>query len=134
MYNKLVGITNLKVKIVNPAKPAKYKEVDFLVDSGAIYSVVDKKILEELGIKPTTEREFTLANGATIKRKMGGALFIYDKEEGYSPVVFGKRGDSSLLGAVTLEALGMILDPIRRRLLNIPMVLGGLTKLNPLVK
>jgi hypothetical protein len=31
---------------------------------------------------------------------------------GASPVIFGERGDSTLLGAVTLEALGVILDPI----------------------
>jgi hypothetical protein len=31
-------------------------------------------------------------------------------------VVFGRRGDASLLGVMTLEALGLQLDPLRRRL------------------
>ena len=123
-----MGITTLKVKVVNPANPKEYKKVDFLVDSGAIYSVVSRSILEELEIKPSGEREFTLANGDIIKRKMSGATFIYGGQEGHSPVIFGQRGDSNLLGAVTLEALGMVLDPIRRRLLDLPMVLGSLTK------
>jgi len=33
-----------------------------------------------------------------------------------APVIFGRRGDASLLGVVTLEALGLRLDPLRRRL------------------
>jgi len=123
-----MGITVLKVKVANPSHPEKGQDIEFMVDSGAVYSVVDKKTLENLGIKPITEKEFTLANGQTIKRRMGGAVYIYGEEKGHAPVIFGERGDSNLLGAVTLEALGLILDPLKRRLLNLPMVLGSLRK------
>jgi hypothetical protein len=44
--------------------------------------------------------------------------------EGASPVIFGEKGDSTLLGMVSLEALGYILDPLRRELRPLPMVLG----------
>ena len=81
---------------------------------------------KKLGIKPMSEKEFTLANGDIIKRKMGGALYSYGEEKGHAPVIFGEKGDSNLLGAVTLESMGLILDPIRRQLLSLPMVLGGL--------
>lgn len=99
-----------------------------MVDSGAVYSVVDSRILDKLGIAPTGEKEFLLADGSSIKRKMSGAIYIYGKETGHAPVIFGEKGDANLLGAVTLEALGVVLDPIRRQLLNLPMVLGGLRK------
>jgi clan AA aspartic protease len=125
---KCMGITTLKVKIANPAKPNIYKEVLFTVDSGAVYSVVDKKVLADLGISPVSEKEFTLANGDIIKRKMSGAIYSYGDEIGNAPVIFGEKDDSNLLGAVTLEALGLVLDPIRRQLLSLPMVLGGLKK------
>lgn len=39
-------------------------------------------------------------------------------------MIFGEEGDSTLLGTVSLEALGFILDPIRRELRSLPMVLG----------
>ena len=39
-----------------------------------------------------------------------------------APVIFGEK-DVFLLGATTLEALGMLLDPIRRELKPLPMVL-----------
>jgi hypothetical protein len=41
-----------------------------------------------------------------------------------APVIFGEKGDSTLLGIVTLEALGVILDPIRRELRPLPMILA----------
>jgi clan AA aspartic protease len=123
---KYMGITNLKVKIANPSRPRHFEEVRFMVDSGAVYSVVDAEILDKLGIKPISEKEFSLANGDLIKRKMGGAIYEYGREKGHAPVIFGEKGDSNLLGAVTLESLGLVLDPIKRQLLSLPMVLGGL--------
>ncbi|RLG71311.1 MAG: hypothetical protein DRO11_04780 [Methanobacteriota archaeon] len=41
-------------------------KAEFLVDSGAVYSVVPKKVLEKLGIKPLAEQEFRLANGSNL--------------------------------------------------------------------
>jgi hypothetical protein len=41
-----------------------------------------------------------------------------------SPVIFGEKGDSLLFGTVSLEALGFILDPMKRQLRPLPMVLG----------
>ncbi|MFI5351646.1 MAG: hypothetical protein ACHQZS_01700 [Candidatus Binatales bacterium] len=39
-------------------------------------------------------------------------------------MIFGEPGDSQLLGALTLEALGLSLDPLRRELKPLPMILG----------
>lgn len=99
--------------------------MQFLVDSGASYSVVPAPILRKLGIKPTSKRSFVLANGTSIERKMGNAIFRLNGQEGASPVIFGEKGDSTLLGVVSLEALGLILDPLRRELLPLPLLLGG---------
>ncbi len=118
-----MGITNLKLSIANPKNPAKRKGLEFLVDSGAIYSVVPETALKKLGVHPHTTEEFRLADGAKITRQRGDALFFYDGKQGASPVIFGKKGDGILLGAVTLESLGFVLDPIRRQLRDLPMLL-----------
>ena len=119
-----MGITFLKVAVGNTANPDVTEEVDFLVDSGAIYSVVPTPILERLGIKPITEQEFHLANRPTIKRQKGGALFRYGERVGVADVIFGEADDSVLLGVFSLEALGLVLDPLRRELKPLPMVLA----------
>lgn len=123
-----MAITFVRVKILNPADEKKQTALQFMVDSGAVYSVVPKKILAKLGIKPHSKKIFTLANGETVERAIGDAAFDYMGERGAAPVIFGEEGDSALLGAVTLEALGLMLDPLRREIKPIPMVLGAMRR------
>lgn len=118
-----MGLTFLDVEVGNPAQPEITENLEFLIDSGAIYSVVPAPILDRLGIKPLAHQEFRLANGARIVRRKGGALFKYQGRIGVADVIFGEDGDSTLLGAFTLEALGLALDPLRRELTPLPMVL-----------
>jgi clan AA aspartic protease len=123
-----MGFTVLEIEVGNPAQPDVREKVEFLIDSGAIYSVVPTPILESLGIKPLAEQEFRLANGEKIVRKKGIALFKYGDHIGGADVVFGEEGDSLLLGAFTLEALGLALDPLRRELKPLPMLLAACSK------
>ena len=119
-----MALTYLKVAIPNPANPKKVKKLDFLIDSGATYSVVPEKILASLGIIPEEKREFILANGQTVVRKLGGARYQYDGHLGFAPVVFGEKDDSLLLGVTALKAMGMALNPLKRELISLPMILG----------
>lgn len=119
-----MGMTVLEIEVGNPARPEVTEKVEFLIDSGAIYSVVPTPILKKLGIKPLTEQEFRLADGTKIIRKKGIALFKYGDKIGGADVVFGEKGDSVLLGTFTLEALGLALDPLKRELRPLPMIIA----------
>lgn len=121
-----MGLTVLELEVGNPATPEVTVKIEFLIDSGAIYSVVPIPILEKLGIKPLAEQAFRLADGTKIVRKKGGALFKYGDQIGVADVIFGEEGDSVLLGAFTLEALGLSLDPLRRELKPLPMILANI--------
>ncbi len=123
-----MGLTVLEIAVGNPADPEITRDVEFLVDSGAIYSVVPSAILQELHIKPLAEQSFRLADGSKIMRKKGVAIFKYGDQIGGADVIFGEEGDSTLLGAFTLEALGLALDPLKRELLPLPMILAGHTR------
>jgi clan AA aspartic protease len=120
-----VGITYLDVQLGNPADTTNTLTVEFMVDSGAIYTVAPATVLDELGIKPISEETFWLANGEKISRRRGGAFFKYGEKVGIADVIFGEEGDSNLLGATTLESLGLALDPFKRELKPMPMILGG---------
>ena len=50
-----MGLTFLEVEVGNPANPEVTEKIEFLIDSGAIYSVVPTPILARLGIKPIAE-------------------------------------------------------------------------------
>ena len=119
-----MGLTVLNIEVGNPANPEVTEAVELLIDSGAVYSVVPKPILERLGIRPLNEQEFRLADGSRISRTKGTAIFRHGERVGGADVIFGEEGDSQLLGAFTLEALGLSLDPLRRELRELPMILG----------
>jgi predicted aspartyl protease len=102
-----------------------------LVDSGAAYSIVDGSKLRALGIRPTSSRTFMLADGTEVTRSVGAALFQFQGQEAASTIIFGEPGDATLLGVVTLEELGLILDPMRRELRPMPMSLMPLRFVAP---
>ena len=111
-----MGLTHVKVRVGNPANGARAVEVACLVDSGAVYSLIPGRILRKLGIKPHSTREFVLANGEVITRRVATATFEYQGRRGDSLVIVGQPGDDPLLGATTLEGFGLVLDPFRREL------------------
>lgn len=123
-----MGITTAILKVREHRKAEKFSEVEFLVDSGAVYSLVPGKILDELEIEPHREMSFSLADGTTIKRKVCSAYFEFEGEGGPAPVVYGEEGDTALLGATTLESLGLVLNPFSRTLHPMRLLMAGLNK------
>ena len=117
-----MSITYLNVKVRNPQNPNKQITGHFLVDSGAVFSVMPTSVLGKLGVKPTDKQTFSLANGEIVEKEVGNASFEYQGKLRSSPVVFGQEG-IFLLGGVTLESLGVILDPINRELKPLPMLM-----------
>jgi clan AA aspartic protease len=120
----VMGLTVLRLEVSNAANPDVTETVEFLIDSGALYSIVPRAVLQKLGVNPLAEQTFRLANGQVIRRQTGGALFKHQDRVGVAVVIFGEEDDSTLLGSHTLEALGLGLDPIRRELIPLPMTLA----------
>lgn len=103
-----MGMTDVTLTIKNTLDSSKIAKDDFLVDSGAAYTVIPAKIVKKLGLTPNFYRDFVLADGEKVKRPVGSAVIGYGSEEIASPVVLGKEGDSPLLGALTLARDGNI--------------------------
>ncbi len=121
-----MGITNAILKVKEHRKSEKIAEVNFLVDSGVIYSLVPGKILDALDIEPYKEMSFSLADGTTLKRRVCSAYFEFEGEGGPAPVVYGEEGDEPLLGATTLKSLGLVLNPFTRTLHPMRMLMAKL--------
>jgi predicted aspartyl protease len=118
-----MGMTYVRLMFKKSKESKKFTAGTFLVDSGAAYTVIPGKVLRRLGIEPDGQETFFLANGEGVKRKVGEAYFSYAGKHGTAKVIFGEEGDSNLLGALTLEALGLILDPLKRELKPLPMLM-----------
>ncbi len=118
-----MGIT-VKTLTIKPSHSSDISgEVDFLIDSGAVYSLVPSSILAEMGMEPYREMNFSLADGTVISRKVGDCYFEYQGDGGPAPVIFGEVGDEPLLGATALEAMGLMLHPFNRELYPMRMLL-----------
>jgi clan AA aspartic protease len=118
-----MGLTTVPVVLKKTHEAKASRTVDFLVDSGAVYSLVQEDVLRSLRIRPHRTRTFYLANGEAVEREIGDAYFEYQGVGGAAPVVFGRSGDKNLLGATTLEALELVLNPFQRELRPLSMSL-----------
>ncbi len=119
-----MGLTYVHARLRKSEGRGSSRDVRFLVDSGAIYSVLPEHDWRALRLKPEREVEFTLADGTAITRGVSECRFEIRGEAATSPVVLGETNDGALLGAVTLETLGFMLNPLTREILPMRMALS----------
>lgn len=119
-----MGVTTVKLTIKNPFNFSKKSEGQFMVDSGAHYTVVPYEMVKKLDLKPNYTQEFSLADGRIIKRKIGNAVIKYKDKEGAMMVVLGEKHDGGLLGVTTLENFGLMLDPFTRTVYTSKLMLA----------
>ncbi len=115
-----MGVTYIVGRVKGPLGE---EEVSFLVDSGATYTVLPERVWRSIGLKPLREHDFVLADGTVIRRKVSECFISLPQGEAHTPVVLGEADDYALLGIVTLEILGLILNPFKRTLQPMRMLL-----------
>jgi len=116
-----VGLTTVTGRV---GKGENMVEVDFLIDSGAKYSLLPEKVWKKLNLKPFEELKFTLADSTVISRKISEVWLEYGGRGRTVQVILGEKKDEALLGALTLEALGLVLNPFTRELMPMKLMLA----------
>lgn len=117
-----MGLTYAEGELTGPN--GRQATVRFLVDSGAIYSLVPHDVWKALDLAPKRTVTFTLADGAAIQRAVSECHIRMLAGERHIPVILGEPGDEPLLGIVTLEILGLVLNPFNRTLQPMRMMLA----------
>ena len=107
-------------------KGKKVIDVDFLVDSGATYTLLPERVWKKLNIKPYKELKFTLADSTVISRQISEVWLEYGGRGRTVQVILGESKDEALLGTLTLEALGLMLNPFTRELLPMKLILASI--------
>jgi clan AA aspartic protease len=118
-----MGYTKVKVRISNPTEPTRFHEKEFLVDTGAVYTLVNGKILTEIGIGIVDKMEFRSINNQKITRGVGVSLIELMGRRWLTNVIFGEEGDNEVLGVTTLEQLGLQVDPVKKEIKPLPLYL-----------
>ncbi|MGC8571119.1 aspartyl protease [Caldivirga sp.] len=117
-----MGFVRVRVGVFNPAVPDKAMEIDGIVDTGAIYTVIRRDILEGLSIKPSGRRRFK-AFGGYVERDIGEAGLMIMGERRIVPVIFGETEDTMVIGITALEIFGLEVDPVRGSLKEAELLL-----------
>lgn len=118
-----MGITEVAVEISNPRDQVRWQKLDLIADTGAIFSVMPRIILDHLGITSYAEETCHLADVGEIRRKLGDVFIRIDGKARTVPTIFGEPTDTPLLGVTALEILGYAFDPRTRKLEPTKMLL-----------
>ena len=116
LNERLLGRERVKTVIANLTDKTRRIDVDCLVDTGAIYTLIPRDLLEKVGTRTTGARRFKLANGKVEEYPVGEAYVEVQGIEATSLLVFGPEKSQPLPGVTTLELLGLQVDPVSRQL------------------
>ncbi len=97
----------------------QYAKVDALVDTGSSYSSIPESLLDELGIEREETRQFELADNRIVEYQLGETRVRIDDREKTVPVMFAPDDTMPLVGATTLEILGLGIDPLSETLVPV---------------
>ena len=110
-----MGLTHVAVQ-VRDLRSHNTFTAKFLVDTGAIDSMVSASELKRIGIEPVGKRVYELANGELLEYEYGLVEMRFLDEIIATEITFGAEDIEPLLGVLALEAAGFIVDPIRETL------------------
>jgi predicted aspartyl protease len=108
-----LGLTRAQVRIIGTK--ASY-DLRLLVDTRSIYTWIEKKILDKVGVRDLGTRKFTTIEGRDIERQFGEAVIESSGVRATRMVVYAGERDAQVLGVDSLEGLGLEVDPTSKRL------------------
>jgi clan AA aspartic protease len=117
-----MGLVYIEGTVSGPT--GKQAAVKFLVDSGATYTLLPERVWREIELEPMDSVKCILADGTAVERRVSECQISLPQGRRHTPVMLGERDDEALLGIVTLEILGLILNPFNRTLQPMRMMLA----------
>ena len=104
----------VKLKVWNPVDPSRFAEIEAWADTGAAYSWISKARLEPLDVQKVRRLQFRTIEGHTVERDLAAVFLSADGYTGGDNVVVAEPGDLEVLGAHSLESLGLAVIPCTR--------------------
>ena len=117
-----MGVTHVDATIRNPAAPERSWKGSFLVDTGAIDSLVPRSHLDAIGLEPIGQRVYETTDGREVTLDITIARIDLMGELTAGVIIFGDAAAEPLLGVTALESAGVEVDPVNQRLKKLPSV------------
>jgi len=119
----IMGTVTTAVELLSLDGGDSTRTLEVLVDTGAVLSMLPATMLDSLGVQRLGKVTAQVADGRFIERDVGNARLRVEGQEVWSRVIFGEPTDPSLLGLTVLEQLGLMVDPVGRRLVPTRIIL-----------
>ena len=94
----------IAVKVWNPADPSRVAEVK--------------------GVQKVRQLKFQTIEGHTVERDLAAVFLSAEGFTGGDNVVMAEAGDIEVLGAHSLDSLGLAVDPVNKKLMPLVVALG----------
>ncbi len=111
-----MGMFEVSVRLSSLLAPDRSSEISLLVDTGATISWIPQEVLQNLGVTPYSRLPFSLADGRRLERDITAVLVQIDARKAPIEVAFAEAGETAVLGATALEGLGLMVDPVAKKL------------------
>ncbi len=110
-----MGYVHVDIELSNPKrtelKPLKTRA---LADTGALNLCVPQHVVNQLDLQTSSMREVSVADGRTLNVPYAGPIEVaFENRTCFVGALV--MGDSVLLGAVPMEDMDLIVDPLRRK-------------------
>jgi aspartyl protease family protein len=105
-----MGHVYVDLEIENPEKPGSLIRHKALIDTGATYTVIPRDVCNKLGLKIEGSKAVKTALGSDVLDMSYSRIRINGKS-GVSTILVSDKLDQILVGVVTLEILGLTIDP-----------------------
>ena len=96
-------------------KSGPFLRLEALVNTGATYTLIPRGLIANLDVKPERRERFVLADGRTVARDVAFIFVRVDDRVVPTQCILDDAAPEALLGAVTLEELGLAVDPVSQR-------------------
>jgi aspartyl protease family protein len=107
----MMGHVNVKLKLANPVSPSATQiEMSALVDTGATFTTIPRHVAEKLGLRITGKRTVRTATKLETLEQSFASVEI-NSNLTVTPILVSDTLDKILVGVITLEALGLAVDP-----------------------
>jgi clan AA aspartic protease len=109
-----MGMTRTSISLRNPLRPEQAAlQVPALADTGAAYLCLPVGVAEELGIAELERREVALADGSRRLVPYAGPVEVrFGNRRCYVGAML--MGDEVLLGAIPMEDMDLVIQPLTR--------------------
>jgi len=118
-----MGYVRVRGIIANPLNRNLKDELEFIADTGAMYTVIPKNIADKLQLEETDKRRFKTASGEIVEYPVSEAYITIEGKSVTSLVAIATEKTPIFIGVTTLELLGLQVDPVNGKLTPLELMI-----------